>query len=363
MLEGKRPRFGALTAIEVGRTLLNVDWTVRGAEMMPSRGGPRSEPLVTIAFVGIGAREADPSPVGAVTAPLELLAGSSPTEVWSTGGPVAIGRDRRVQIASDGHHLFAALAADGAGGVGLEATVAAAYHEILLAARNAGYPHLLRMWNFVPGINDDSLGIERYKLFCRARSDAYAAHFGTAAVDHAPAATAVGCRGERFVVHLLASKNPGSHLENPRQISAHQYPERYGPRRPSFARATIAPPSAGHVLLISGTASIVGHESLHPGDPAAQTEETMRNIESLVDAAGVAGRGEPLGRRLESLRVYVARRADLDSIRRTLEGCLRARVPTIYVEANVCRAELLVEIEGVASPPREGLHGSSSNLD
>jgi len=98
---------------------------------------------------------------------------------------------------------------------------------------------------------------------------------------------------------------------------------------------------------VSGTASIVGHESLFSGDPARQTEETMRNIEAVLDEAGVPGRGGPLGERLESLRVYVRFPEQLEVIRAAVLASTGAAVPTAWLQAEVCREELLVEIEAI----------------
>ena len=58
-----------------------------------------------------------------------------------------------------------------------------------------------------------------------------------------------------------------------------------------FARAALVPNGRGAQLLVSGTASIVGHESLHIGDPDRQLEETARNFEALVDTGDARRRG------------------------------------------------------------------------
>lgn len=286
-----------------------------------------------------------------VVVPARCLDEVPQCEVWPAAGRLERWRSGPVSLASDGRLLFAAVAAEGAGGDGLEAVTHATYRRLLPLVEGEGYPHLLRVWNFVPAINGVSLGIERYKLFCKARSEAYAAHYGLDFQSRLPAASAVGCRGEYLVVHMLAAKEQGRPLENPRQTSAYHYPVRYGPRSPSFARATVAPKSVGGGLLISGTASIVGHDSVHPDDAGRQTEETMRNIEVLLDAAGVPGAGGPLGRRLRLLRVYVRHPDHVREISETLARTLADPVPTIFVEADVCRSDLLVEIEGIAAPP------------
>src|SRR5262249_5729347 len=107
----------------------------------------------------------------------------------------------------------------------------------------------------------------------------------------------------------------------------------------------------GATLFISGTASIVGHRTVHPGDVAAQTRETLTNIEALLDEANRVS--EPLrthGRfGLETLacKVYVRNSADLPVVQSQLEPVLGAEAHLVYLQADICRPDLLVEIEAV----------------
>jgi hypothetical protein len=64
-------------------------------------------------------------------------------------------------------------------------------------------------------------------------------------------------------------------------VSAYDYPRQYGPAAPSFSRAALTPDP---LLLISGTASIVGHASVHLGDVTAQLEETLANLANRLRA-------------------------------------------------------------------------------
>ena len=74
-------------------------------------------------------------------------------------------------------------------------------------------------------------------------------------------------------------------IENPRQTSAYHYPPKFGKHSPIFSRACSGAARQRPSLFISGTASIVGHETIHPGDVRAQTRETMANINALLDEA------------------------------------------------------------------------------
>jgi chorismate lyase/3-hydroxybenzoate synthase len=128
-------------------------------------------------------------------------------------------------------------------------------------------------------------------------------------------------------------------VENPRQVSAWRYPRQYGRTPPSFARATLLP--ADDVLAISGTAAVVGHASAHAGDIEAQLGETLRNLETLLTTGGL-----PAGfDHRAPLKVYVRRRSDENAVR-TFAAKHLPDAPLLIVHGDICRAELLVEIDG-----------------
>ena len=97
-----------------------------------------------------------------------------------------------------------------------------------------------------------------------------------------------GRDGRRVLqVYWLAARVAGTPLENPRQVAAYRYPRQYGPQSPTFARAMLPPAGSDMPLLLSGTASVVGHETRHPGDVLAQLDETFANLDSLLDIASL----------------------------------------------------------------------------
>ena len=117
---------------------------------------------------------------------------------------------------------------------------------------------------------------------------------------------------------------------------------------PCFSRATIATLNGAPRLLVGGTASIVGQDSMHVDDADAQLEETLRNLEALIRAALGDPRSARALERLRDLRVYVARPEDAAAIRSRLDvRCPRADRIEIAI-SRVCRPELMVEIEGIA---------------
>jgi chorismate lyase/3-hydroxybenzoate synthase len=282
--------------------------------------------------------------------PLQPLATTAPPlEVWRGTGQVVTGRDGDVAWASDGHLLFGALEIDEAGD-DLQRAATQAYARIpaFLAGRDT--PHLLRIWNYMDAITDGEGDGERYRRFCVGR----VAGLGGLDAARLPAATAIGRRDgvRRLQVYWLASRTPGTPVENPRQVSAWRYPRQYGPQSPSFARAMLPPEDAAMPLLLSGTAAIVGHASQHSGSVDAQVDETLANLDSLVAAA--RGQQPVLPAMLGAgslLKVYVRDRDDADAIAARLDLRLDPSVPRLLLHAQVCRRELLVEIDGVHGAP------------
>jgi enamine deaminase RidA (YjgF/YER057c/UK114 family) len=220
-----------------------------------------------------------------------------------------------------------------------------AYREIFGVLEETEHRHLIRIWNYLPEINRETDGDERYRHFNSARRLAFR-DSGRAAVRTVPAASALGSpAGSPISIYFLAARQPPKMIENPRQTSAYHYPPKFGRHSPMFSRACVLSEPQGTNLFVSGTASIVGHETIHPGDVAAQTRETMANIGALLDEANrVVGSARYS---LDDLKfkVYVRQPTDLSAIERALAGSLRASASVVYLQADVCREDLLVEIE------------------
>lgn len=108
-------------------------------------------------------------------------------------------------------------------------------------------------------------------------------------------------------------------------------------------------------LFISGTASIVGHRTIHAGDPAAQTRETLTNIEALVREANRVTGSEEFTLEALACKVYVRDPADLPVIQAELRAALGPSPRAVYLHADICRRDLAVEIEATAMvAPRAG---------
>jgi enamine deaminase RidA (YjgF/YER057c/UK114 family) len=136
-------------------------------------------------------------------------------------------------------------------------------------------------------------------------------------------------------------------IENPRQTSAYHYPPKFGRHSPIFSRACVWGEAGGGRLFVSGTASIVGHETIHRGDVIAQTRETMVNIGALLEQANRLVGSSRYSLDGLKLKVYLRNPADLPDVEATLAELLQPAASIVYLQADVCREDLLVEIEAV----------------
>jgi hypothetical protein len=218
-----------------------------------------------------------------------------------------------------------------------------------------------RFWNYVPEIRKPAtIGANRYQVFNAGRCEGYRDWFGEALPGRVPAASAVGHTEPSLVIDLLAGRAPGVGVENPRQVPAYRYSQRWGPFPPCFSRAMTLPvpllEQKERYALVSGTSSVVGENSRHPHKVHAQIRETCTNLATL--SAVLAGEntrnsGEPAASeaalsRFRELRLYVVRDCDVDAV----ATAFCSRFPAIerleIAVADLCRDELLLEAEGVA---------------
>ncbi|HEX6639089.1 MAG TPA: hypothetical protein VF033_15650 [Steroidobacteraceae bacterium] len=282
---------------------------------------------------------------GRVCVALEPLAGAGLSEVWFASGAVASGETQGVRYRHDDHFLAGVIEVDEAQHGGIAPATAAAYRAIAEFQSAAAFPHLLRTWNYFDAINDGVGDAERYRSFCGGRVAGLAA---LRQVQH-PAATVIGRRAREGVlqVYWLAGRVPGMALENPRQVSAYLYPREYGATAPTFSRAMLVTP---HLLLVSGTASIVGHASRHCGDAGAQTREILVNLDSLLARARQYAPTLPdrIGERT-LIKAYVRDASDLPVVEAELRERLPPEAPLLVLHGDVCRRDLLVEFDCLAS--------------
>jgi len=233
-----------------------------------------------------------------------------------------------------------------------------AYSAIKQILKDRPNQHPVRVWNYIPRILEP-LGAfpQRYMAFNAGRFRAFEAwqDGGENLSSWVPTSSAVGNGSPDLVVHVLTCATPGVPIENRRQVSSYRYSRRWGPRPPCFSRAIRLVPNGSEsaLLMIGGTASVVGEETLHPGEVQAQIDETLRNLETLIRVGLAEGpKSHPpedvLGL-VRQLRVYYVRDEDWHTIDRAMRESFAGVREIEYTRATLCREGLVVEIEGVAS--------------
>jgi enamine deaminase RidA (YjgF/YER057c/UK114 family) len=198
-----------------------------------------------------------------------------------------------------------------------------------------------RTWFYVNDIDNNYAGM------VRGRNEVFARH-GLTAQTHFIASTGIAGRSANHVApvtfhaYAIRGLRPGqvryihgaSHL-NPTA--------EYGV---AFERATAIDFADRRLTLVSGTASIDCHgQILHLGDIQGQTRRMVENVEVLLAEAGAK-----LEEMLHAV-VYLRDGADYPAVAALLRELLPASVPTIIVQAPVCRPGWLIEMECMAFTP------------
>lgn len=235
----------------------------------------------------------------------------------------------------------------------------------LLRREKLSVPQIIRTWLYLGDIVGPEDDTQRYKELNRARTDffndidfsgPYTPECYRGAVY--PASTGIGANDADVLMEVVALETTRKDvvitpLENPDQVSAFDYCEKYSPKSPKFARATAVMIGNHGTIFVSGTASITEAESRHIEDIEAQTHQTIDNMAVLItrdnlENHGIQGQDATL-RDFAVVRAYVKRPSDYEAVRAICEERF-GEVPITYTIADVCRPELLVEIEGIAFP-------------
>jgi hypothetical protein len=230
-----------------------------------------------------------------------------------------------------------------------------AFADLIDLFNQAKFPlnSIVRQWNYI----EDILGFDgekqRYQEFNDVRSGVYGNTFEERGY---PAATGIGMNQGGVAIEFLAIKSLKLNtqpIDNPGQIAAHHYSkevligdECIIKTTPKFERARFLEIFNKKLIFISGTASIIGERTVGVGDAVKQTEITIQNIEKLYsDEVLERIDKEHLKPRFSHARVYIKNRKDFSAIRKTFKNHF-ADLPVVYIIADICRNDLLVEIEG-----------------
>ena len=261
-------------------------------------------------------------------------------ECWWIAAPVTYRNEGQLRIAECEDYAIVVQDNVETPGDDLESITHLAYLDLISAVRSTDHQQIAKVWNYIGGINDGDGDLERYRRFSVGRATAFAEM--KLIDDAAPTGTGVGTRRDLGLTLIaLASKHPLEFAENPRQISAFHYPRQYGPSSPKFARGGSVTNTKHGLYLLSGTAAIVGHESVHPYNVESQVEETLKNLTELDKSVSILDTSSVL-------RVYLRNPDDISAVEGKIEAELGLqRSQLAYLQGNICRRELLIEIDGV----------------
>jgi chorismate lyase/3-hydroxybenzoate synthase len=278
--------------------------------------------------------------------PCTRLAGPEADECWHAGEILECADTCGAAWAHGEHYAMVALRVAEAEAGDIEAAARHAYQRLITCVRPSAHPYLLRLWNYFGSINEGGGDLERYRRFCVGRAAGVDGRFN----DPPPAATAIGTAGADGFLQVVAlcARAPAIALENPRQTPAWRYPREFGPVSPGFSRGALLDADTDRPrLLASGTASIVGHISRHADDVGAQLAESVANLEALLDEGSAKSQRRFALADCEALRVYLRDPADLGRVRDAVAATSLPAERVLYLQGDVCRRELSVELEGV----------------
>ena len=219
----------------------------------------------------------------------------------------------------------------------------------MLAKHGFAICDIYRQWNYIEQITTIRNERQNYQEFNDARSRFYNSADWS---NGYPAATGIGtsCGGVMIEVFAIRGTNVVNHaIDNPVQVAAHNYSQKVLTGKtdeaqrttPKFERARIV----GDVVYISGTAAIKGENSLQLDNATAQTEETMNIIKSLTATNNIPT--ECTATEYTLLRTYIKNSDEAAEVIKFMDERYPS-VPKHYLIADVCRPELLIEIEGTA---------------
>jgi chorismate lyase / 3-hydroxybenzoate synthase len=276
-----------------------------------------------------------------VHVPLDPFGVDAVWEIYECREPVVLRTEPHVRCSQSADVLFGVIEVPEANHTGLKSASQFAYERLIQCQSRHPAFKLVKVWNYLDAITElthagQTPAIQRYQQFCVGRA---------LACEHQwpviPAGVAIGFRGgyRQLTVFWLAMRQPIRAIENPRQTSAYHYPSEYSPKAPLFSRAIAATPA----LFISGTASIVESASLHMGDWRAQLSEIFINLQALT---GQSAADLYLS---YQFKVYIKECAMAEPVMQAMVG-LGAAVQRVFILfGDVCRDELLIELEPVAN--------------
>lgn len=224
------------------------------------------------------------------------------------------------------------------------------------------FNNIARQWNYVGEIVskelEDGRTRQHYQMFNETRSHYYGSYRTR---EDFPAATGIGMLYLGVCIDSFAVTGSENlkvvAISNPDQSESYKYgqkvligdPNKQMKRNqpPQFERAKLIELNGVSRLLISGTASIIGQDTIGIDDIEEQTKVTIQNINKLRDPKTLRTHLpelEAIPTKYSYVRVYVKYKKDFAKVREICQ-LEYGDAPTTYVVADICRDNLLVEIE------------------
>lgn len=224
----------------------------------------------------------------------------------------------------------------------------------LLALATLPLDSVVRQWNYIENILGHDQGKQRYQEFNNVRSEYYETHFNETGF---PAATGIGMEHGGIIIEFAAIDAPGVvslPVNNPEQVAAHAYSksvlagaDHLVKLPPKFERARYLELFDRKQIFISGTASIRGEKTEGVGNPEEQTRLTIENIQQLYSDNSLKILSDnTFHPKFGHARIYLKNRQDYSVVRKTFRRSF-GNLPVVYLIADICRNDLLVEIEGI----------------
>jgi len=228
----------------------------------------------------------------------------------------------------------------------------------ILDAEQMSFNHLVRQWNYIGNILQVNNKLQNYQIFNEVRNENYEKY---RTVSGYPAATGVGMKESGVTLDFYAAKPDKTikiiPVDNPEQVKPYTYGQKVlkgmplngttKKQAPQFERAVLLTNNMSSTIFVSGTASILGEDTIGINDIDKQTIVTIKNINKLSEPERIgqlAGINIKDALKLILLRIYIKYQKDFLNVKTICEDRFPG-VPTVYIEADICRDDLLVEIE------------------
>lgn len=130
-------------------------------------------------------------------------------------------------------------------------------------------------------------------------------------------------------------------------LTVYEYPSIYGLSSPKFTCAMYVENGIEKYILVFGTASIVGADTVYINDIEKQTMTTIENILLLLSQSNLQRYGiRQLEENRKIIKAYIKRWDDYQIVKKICQEKFGAR-DIAYLQCDICRKDLLVEMEAV----------------